>query len=103
MPFLNLPCKVFQCCGTLHSIQRKKSTVNFFFPVYSPASPGILNRFTPLVATRARQRMTVLAATAVLFGAIVFGLEVILPLWVTRELGYSAGQWAQLRSLRMGG
>jgi len=47
--------------------------------------------------------MTMLALTALIVGFVTTGMEVILPLWVTGELGYSAGQWAQLRSLRMWG
>lgn len=47
--------------------------------------------------------MTVVALTALIFGFVTAALEVVLPLWATKELGYSAGQWAQLRSLRMWG
>jgi len=47
--------------------------------------------------------MAALAGTALLFSVFTTGAEVVLPLWVTRELGYSPGQWALLRSLRMAG
>lgn len=70
--------------------------------MFDTAHP-LLIHLSPLLATQARRRMVVLAASAVLFLGVFSGMEVLLPLWATRELGMSAGEWAQLRSLRMGG
>jgi DHA1 family bicyclomycin/chloramphenicol resistance-like MFS transporter len=47
--------------------------------------------------------MVVVAASGLLFGLFASGADVVLPLWVSRELGYSAADWAHLRSLRMAG
>lgn len=52
------------------------------------------------LATPGRQRMAAIAATAALFGLFTAGADTALPLWVTRDLGWSASQWALLRSLR---
>jgi len=54
-----------------------------------------------LLATQARQRMSIVASTSLLFGAFSAGTEVVFPLWVTKELGYTPSQWAQMRSMRM--
>ena len=57
----------------------------------------------PLLATPARQRMTVLASTTVLMSFAAGGFDFLCPLWVVRGLGYSESQWAQMRSLRFTG
>ena len=54
-----------------------------------------------LFATEARRRMAALSVTALLFSVVTSGGDVIMPLWVTRDLHCSPAQWAQLRSLRM--
>lgn len=56
-----------------------------------------------LLATRARERMAVVSASTLFFMLFVCAVEVILPLWVTRDLGLSASDWAHLRSLRFAG
>jgi YNFM family putative membrane transporter len=56
-----------------------------------------------LVATPGRHRMSAIAATALLFGLFTSGADTILPLWATRDLGWSAADWALLRSLRFAG
>lgn len=43
----------------------------------------------------------VIASTSFLFGAFSAGSEVVFPLWVTKNLGYTPAQWAQMRSIRM--
>jgi len=58
---------------------------------------------SPLLATQARRRMAVVAASTVLFSLFSAGFETIVPLWVTQDLGYTAAQWAALRSLRFWG
>jgi|GEM_PF-726328 len=63
----------------------------------------LLQHLSPLLATRARRRMTVVAATSVLFGLFSSGVEAVMPLWATHDLGMTAAQWAQLRSLRFAG
>jgi len=68
-----------------------------------PVPPRVITRISPLVATQARRRMAVVVATALLFSVFTVSGEVILPLWVTRDLGLAPSQWAQLRSLRMTG
>ncbi len=60
-------------------------------------------RLSPFLGTRARRRMAVLAVTTLLFSLFSVGSEVMLPLWVTNDLGWSASAWAQLRSLRFFG
>ncbi|MHB9132288.1 MAG: MFS transporter [Armatimonadota bacterium] len=62
-----------------------------------------LDRLAPLVATMARRRMAVLAVTALLFSLFTVAVDVLMPLWATKSLHCSAGEWAQLRSLRMVG
>jgi len=47
--------------------------------------------------------MAVIIATNLLFAPFNTGLDVVLPLWVTKDLGLTAGQWAYLRSLRFTG
>lgn len=47
--------------------------------------------------------MTAVVFTAFFFSLFATGVDVIFPLWVTRGLGYSASEWAQLRSIRMFG
>ncbi|MHB9025373.1 MAG: MFS transporter [Armatimonadota bacterium] len=64
---------------------------------------SMTGHFTPLLATQARRRMAVLAGTTVLFSMIMVAVDVVLPLWVTRELDFTPAQWAHLRSLRMTG
>lgn len=71
--------------------------------MYSPDSFALRNWRLPFMTTPARHRMTTLAFAALIVGFVTTSMEVVLPLWVTGELGYSAGQWAQLRSLRMWG
>jgi len=71
--------------------------------VSSSDSLPLRNRRNPFVTTPARHRMTTLAITALVVGFVTTGMEIILPLWVTGELGFTPGQWAQLRSLRMWG
>lgn len=51
----------------------------------------------------ARQRMLVIAATALPFTLFVSAADVILPIWATRDLGLTAADWAHLRSLRFAG
>jgi len=63
----------------------------------------LLQHLSPLLATRARRRMTVVAATSVFFGLYSYGVEAVMPLWATKDLGLTAAQWAQLRSLRFTG
>lgn len=53
--------------------------------------------------TEARRRMVAIASSALLFSLFSSATEVIFPLWVSGSLGYSASEWAHLRSLRMGG
>jgi len=66
-------------------------------------SHPLLQHLSPLLATRARRRMTVMAVATVFFSFMTIGVETILPLWVTQDLGFDAGQWAQLRALRFAG
>jgi MFS family permease len=66
-------------------------------------SHPLLQHLSPLLATQARRRMMVVAATTVFFSLFAIGVETILPLWVTQDLGFNASQWAQLRSLRFAG
>jgi len=63
----------------------------------------LLQHLSPLLATRARRRMTVVASTSLLFGLFSSGVEAVMPLWATHDLGLTAAQWAQLRSLRFAG
>jgi len=63
----------------------------------------LLQHLSPLVATQARRRMVVVAATTLFFSFMTIGVETIFPLWVTQDLQFDAGQWAQLRSLRFAG
>lgn len=63
----------------------------------------VLVHLQPLVATQARRRMAVVVLTALLFSLTFAGADVVMPLWTNGELGFSAGNWAQLRSLRMAG
>jgi MFS family permease len=63
--------------------------------------PVFYRYLKPLTATQARQRMAVVAVSSAFFNLTAAGAEVFLPLWVTRDLGFTASQWAQLRSLRM--
>lgn len=58
---------------------------------------------TTRVGSLARRRMGVIASTTLLWGMFSSGAEVLLPLWVSGELGLNADQWAHLRSLRMVG
>lgn len=46
-------------------------------------------------------RIRIIAATAFFFGLVTFGFDTLLPLWTTHELGMSAGDYANLRVLRM--
>ncbi|MHB9109891.1 MAG: MFS transporter, partial [Armatimonadota bacterium] len=63
----------------------------------------LLQHLSPLLATRARKRMAVVASTSVLFGLFSSGVEAVMPLWATQDLGLSPAQWAQMRSLRFAG
>lgn len=63
-------------------------------PTHGPAPRGL---------SIARRRMAVIAASTLLWGTFSSGMEVLLPLWVSDEVGLTAQQWAQLRSLRMTG
>lgn len=45
----------------------------------------------------------VVAGTTLLFSLFYNGVEAVMPLWVTKALGYSPHQWAQMRSLRFWG
>lgn len=72
-------------------------------PLAALTPPQVAARLEPLVATQARRRMVVIASTALVFSVFSTAMEVALPLWTTRELGMSASQWAQLRSLRTTG
>lgn len=56
-----------------------------------------------VISTPARHRMAIIAASSLCISTFTSGFDTILPLYVTRELGYSAGDWAQLRSLRFAG
>lgn len=56
---------------------------------------------TAATSSLARRRMGVIVSTTLLWGMFSSGAEVLLPLWVSGELGLSADQWAHLRSLRM--
>ncbi len=56
-----------------------------------------------LLASPARQRMTVLAISAACFAVSNSAFDMITPLWATGDLGYSAADWAHLRSLRFTG
>lgn len=47
--------------------------------------------------------MASLALSGFLFAIFTVASDVILPLWVTGDLGMSAGDWANLRSLRFAG
>lgn len=44
--------------------------------------------------------MAVVASCMLLFGMAAVAGDVLLPLWVTRELGYNASDWANLYALR---
>lgn len=55
------------------------------------------------LGTPARRRMAVLVAAALPFGLFTHASDVIIPLWATHELGYSAAEWAHLRSVRYAG
>ena len=48
--------------------------------------PGLLRSLT---STEARRRMVVVAASTLPFMLFVSGADVVLPLWVTRDLGLS--------------
>jgi len=65
-----------------------------------PIPEALSGRLSPLMATRARRRMTVIAASALLFSVFAVGMDVMLPLWTTGALGCDAADWAHLRSLR---
>jgi len=67
------------------------------------AAHPLLQRLSPLLATQARRRMAVVAASTLFFNAFVVAAEIIMPLWVTKDLGMGADEWAQLRSLRFFG
>lgn len=56
-----------------------------------------------LIATPARRRMTVLSLTTVFMAFAAGGFDFLCPLWLVRGLGFTADQWAQLRSLRFTG
>jgi MFS family permease len=56
-----------------------------------------------LLASAARQRMTVLALSAACFAVSNSAFDMIAPLWATADLGYSAADWAHLRALRFTG
>ncbi len=45
--------------------------------------------------------MAVVAFTTVFFSLFAVGADVVFPLWATTELGLTAGDWADLRALRM--
>jgi len=47
--------------------------------------------------------MAVIIATSIAFYFFAAGLDVLLPLWATGRLGLTAGDWANLRSLRFVG
>lgn len=64
--------------------------------------PGVV-LLTRLTATEGRRRMLALAASAAFFSLFGSGVEVLLPLWVTRDLGMPASAWATLRSTRFAG
>jgi len=67
-------------------------------------TPAILTRTSHfLAASPARRRMVVLGASAFLLCLCGCAFDVVMPLWVTRELGYSPGEWAHLRAIRMVG
>ncbi len=51
----------------------------------------------------ARQRLLVVALTGLLLSFVYVAADVILPLWVTHDLGLTASDWARLRSLRFAG
>lgn len=57
----------------------------------------------PWLNTLARRRMAVVVATSVLFLSYAHAFDVIMPLWVTKELDFSASDWAGLRSVRFVG
>ena len=61
-----------------------------------------MNLTTPL-GTPARQRMAVLAASAMLFMLVDTGFNVVGPLWTTGELGMANSGWAYLRASRFTG
>ena len=70
------------------------------FPLFHEDAPiGRLLR--PLTATVSRRRMTAIAASSFFFFVFFTGFEVVMPLWVTGGLGYTASEWALMRSLRM--
>ena len=56
-----------------------------------------------ILATPARQRMTVLAISAAFFSLSNCAFDMIAPLWATGDLGFTAAEWAYLRSLRFTG
>lgn len=47
--------------------------------------------------------MAAVASCTVFCSLFMSGLEVVFPLWATRELGVTASEWAHLRSLRLTG
>lgn len=55
---------------------------------------------SPFIRTPARRNMTVLAVSAALLGLANGGLDIILPLWVTKTLHWAPTDWAMLRSAR---
>lgn len=48
-------------------------------------------------------RLSPLLSSAFFLGLVFAALDIVLPLWLTGELGYTAADWARVRSLRMAG
>ncbi len=69
-------------------------------PGTDDATPPAPRGFRGLLETPARARMAVVAASALFYMLFVCASDVILPLWVTQDLGLTAADWAHLRSLR---
>jgi MFS family permease len=61
----------------------------------------VFTRAQALFSTQGRRRMAVVALTTVFFSLYTVGTDVVFPLWATKELQLTAGNWADLRSLRM--
>jgi MFS family permease len=66
-------------------------------------SLGTVTKPLPPWSPVARQRLLVVALTGLLLSFVYVAADVVLPLWVTHDLGLGAGDWARLRSLRFAG
>jgi MFS family permease len=66
----------------------------------------MLSRFNSVFAdwpVETRRRLAALAITGFLASFALGAIDVMMPLWATRELGMTAADWANVRSLRFAG